>query len=217
MGPTAVDDPEVATRIAQYEMAFRMQGSVPGLMDLAGESARTLEMYGTKGADGSFAANCLLARRLAERGVRFIQLYHRDWDHHGGIKHDIPLKAEEIDRAMAALGPRPQAARDARRDADRLGRRVRPDADGPGQRPRPPHQGVLDVARRRRASRAGISHGRTDDLGYAAVEDVVPVHDLHATMLHLLGVDHKRLLYRFQGRDFRLTDVSGNVVKPLLA
>src|SRR4029077_20129177 len=100
---TVVNDPEINTRISQYEMAFRMQASVPGLMDLSHEPARVLEMYGTKGADGSFAANCLLARRLAERGVRFIQLYHRDWDHHGNIKNDIQLKVGEVDRASAAL------------------------------------------------------------------------------------------------------------------
>src|SRR5262245_65007006 len=98
-----VDDPEIATRIAQYEMAFRMQTSVPELMDLSKEDAKTLELYGTKGGDGSFAANCLLARRLAERGVRFIQLYHRDWDHHGGIKNDIPVVAKEVDQACFAL------------------------------------------------------------------------------------------------------------------
>ncbi len=216
MNPTAVDDPEVATRIAQYEMAFRMQSSVPGLMDLSGESARVLEMYGTKGADGSFAANCLLARRLAERGVRFIQLYHRDWDHHGGIKHDIQLKAEEIDRAMAAL------IQDLKQRGmldetlivwgGEFGRT--PMAQGNG---RDHHIKGFSMWLAGGGIKGGVSHGKTDDLGYAAVEDIVHVNDLHATMLHLLGVDHKRLLYRFQGRDFRLTDVSGNVVKPLLA
>ena len=211
-----VEDPEIATRISQYEMAFKMQASVPGLMDVSGEPQEVLDLYGTKGADGSFAANCLLARRLAERGVRFIQLYHRDWDHHGNVRDEIKLKAEEVDRASAALPHRPEATRDAGRHARGLGRRVRPDPDGAGEWPRPPHQGVLDVAGRRR-DQGGISHGQTDDLGYAAVENIVPVHDLHATMLHLLGVDHKRLTYKFQGRDFRLTDVKGDVVRPILA
>ena len=216
MGPTSVDDPEVATRIAQYEMAFRMQGSVPGLMDLAGESARTLEMYGTKGADGSFGANCLLARRLAERGVRFIQLYHRDWDHHGGIKHDIPLKAEEIDRPMAALvsdlKQRGMLDETLIVWGGEFGRTPMAQGDG-----RDHHIKGFSMWLAGGGVKGGISHGKTDELGYAAVEDVVPVHDLHATMLYLLGVDHKRLSYRFQGRDFRLTDVSGEVVKPILA
>ncbi len=126
------DDPEVVTRIRQYEMAFRMQTSVPELMDLSGETKATLDLYGTKGGDGSFASNCLLARRLAERGVRFIQLYHRDWDHHGGIKDGIAGSAREVDQGAAALFDRPETARPARRYACRVGRRVRPNADGAG-------------------------------------------------------------------------------------
>ena len=211
-----VDDPEVATRISQYEMAFQMQASVPGLMDLSDEPARVLELYGTKGADGSFAANCLLARRLAERGVRFIQLYHRDWDHHGGIKHDIQLKAEEVDRASAAL------LTDLKRRGmledtlvvwgGEFGRT--PMAQGNG---RDHHIKGFSMWLAGGGIKGGISHGKTDELGYNAVEDVMPVHDLHATMLHLLGIDHKRLTYKFQGRDFRLTDVHGNVVTKILA
>jgi hypothetical protein len=213
---TAVDDPEIATRISQYEMAFQMQSSVPGLIDLRDESAGTLELYGTKGADGSFAANCLLARRLAERGVRFIQLYHRDWDHHGVIRRDIKLKTEEVDRPCMAL------LTDLKRRgmlsdtlvvfAGEFGRT--PMAQGSG---RDHHIKGFSIWLAGGGVKGGITRGATDDLGYNAVEDVTPVHDLHATMLYLLGVDHKRLTYRFQGRDFRLTDVHGNVVKSILA
>ena len=216
LSPASVGDPEVATRIAQYEMAFRMQASVPGLMDLAGESAQTLEMYGTKGADGSFASNCLLARRLAERGVRFIQLYHRDWDHHGGLKNDIKLKSEEIDQPCAALIT-DLKQRGMLDDTlivwgGEFGRT--PMAQGNG---RDHHIKGFSMWLAGGGIKGGVSHGKTDELGYASVEDVVHVHDLHATMLHLLGVDHKRLIHRFQGRDFRLTDVSGKVVRAILA
>jgi Protein of unknown function (DUF1501) len=211
-----VDDPEIATRISQYEMAFKMQASVPGLMDVSGETQEVLDLYGTKGADGSFAANCLLARRLAERGVRFIQLYHRDWDHHGNVRDDIKLKAEEVDRASAAL------LIDLKRRGmlddtlviwgGEFGRT--PMAQGNG---RDHHIKGFSMWLAGGGIKGGVSHGQTDELGYAAVENIVPVHDLHATMLHLLGVDHKRLTYKFQGRDFRLTDVKGEVVRPILA
>jgi hypothetical protein len=213
---SAVDDPEIATRISQYEMAFKMQASVPGLMDLSDESRDVLELYGTKGADGSFAANCLLARRLAERGVRFIQLYHRDWDHHGNLKKDIALKSEEVDRPAAAL------ITDLKRRGmlddtlviwgGEFGRT--PMAQGNG---RDHHIKGFSIWLAGGGIKGGITHGATDDLGYNAVEDVVHVHDLHATILHLLGIDHRRLTYKFQGRDFRLTDVAGNVVRPILA
>jgi hypothetical protein len=211
-----VDDPEIGTRISQYEMAFQMQSSVPGLMDLRDESPGTLELYGTRGADGSFAANCLLARRLAERGVRFIQLYHRDWDHHGGIRNDIKIKAAEVDRPCMAL------LTDLKRRgllqdtlvvfAGEFGRTPMAQKSG-----RDHHIKGFSIWLAGGGIKGGITHGATDDLGYNAVQDVVPVHDLHATMLHLLGVDHKRLTYKFQGRDFRLTDVSGNVVEKILA
>ncbi len=212
----SVDDPEIATRISQYEMAFRMQSSVPALMDLKDESDETLKLYGTKGADGSFAANCLLARRLAERGVRFIQLYHRDWDHHGNIKNDIKLKAEEVDGPAAAL------ITDLKRRGmlddtlllygGEFGRT--PMAQGNG---RDHHIKGFSCWLAGGGIRGGQMHGATDELGYHAAEDIVHVHDLHATMLHLLGIDHQRLTYKFQGRDFRLTDVHGNVVRKILA
>jgi hypothetical protein len=212
----AVDDPEIATRISQYEMAFQMQASVPGLMDISDEPARVLEMYGTKGADGSFAANCLLARRLAERGVRFIQLYHRDWDHHGSLKKDIQLKAEEVDRASAAL-VKDLKSRGMLDETlivwgGEFGRTPMAQGDG-----RDHHIKGFSIWLAGGGIKGGVTHGRTDELGYNAVEDVVPVHDLHATLLHLLGVDHKRLTYKFQGRDFRLTDVEGHVVRKILA
>jgi hypothetical protein len=210
------DDPEIATRITQYEMAFRMQTSVPELMDLSKESKETLELYGTKGGDGSFAANCLLARRLAERGVRFIQLYHRDWDHHGNVKGDIPVVAKEVDQGMTAL------LKDLKRRGlwddtlvvwgGEFGRT--PMAQGTG---RDHHMKGFSIWLSGGAVKGGLTYGATDEFGYNAVEKVVTVHDLHATMLHLLGVDHERLTFRFQGRDFRLTDVSGTVVKDVLA
>jgi hypothetical protein len=211
-----VDDPEIATRISQYEMAFQMQGSVPELMNFSGESAKVLEMYGTKGADGSFAANCLLARRLAERGVRFIQLYHRDWDHHGVIKNDIKIKIEEVDRPCAALLS-DLKSRGMLDDTlvfwgGEFGRT--PMAQGSG---RDHHIKGFSMWLAGGGIKGGITHGSTDDLGYNAVEDIVPVFDLHATMLYLLGIDHKRLTFKFQGRDFRLTDVHGNIVRSILA
>jgi hypothetical protein len=211
----ATDDPEIQTRISQYEMAFLMQSSVPELMEISKEPASVLEMYGTKGADGSFAANCLLARRLAERGVRFIQLYHRDWDHHGNLANDIKLKAEEVDKPAAALitdlKNRGMLDETLVMWGGEFGRT--PMAQGNG---RDHHIKGFSMWLAGGGIKGGITHGATDELGYNAVEDVVPVYDLHATMLHQLGIDHKRLTYKFQGRDFRLTDVHGNVVNKIL-
>jgi hypothetical protein len=211
-----VDDPEIATRIAQYEMAFRMQTSVPRLMDLAAETRETLELYGAKAGDGSFAANCLLARRLAERGVRFIQLYHRDWDHHGNVKNDVAVVAKEVDQGMTAL-LKDLKRRDMLKDTlvvwgGEFGRT--PMAQGTG---RDHHIKGFSIWLAGGGIKGGITHGATDEFGYNAVEEVTHVHDLHATMLHLLGVDHERLTFKYQGRDFRLTDVAGKVVNELLA
>ncbi len=211
-----VDDPEIATRVSQYEMAFRMQTSVPDLMDVSKEPQKVLDAYGTKGADGTFAANCLLARRLAERGVPFIQLYHRDWDHHGGVKDQIKGSASEVDRPAAALLA-DLKSRDMLKDTlvmfgSEFGRT--PMAQGNG---RDHHIKGYSMWLAGGGIKGGITHGNTDELGYNAVEDVVEVHDLHATALHLLGIDHKRLTVKFQGRDFRLTDVHGNVVTKVLA
>jgi hypothetical protein len=211
-----VDDPEIATRIAQYEMAFRMQTSIPELVDFSKEDVKTLDLYGTKGGDGSFAANCLLARRLAERGVRFIQLYHRDWDHHGRIKDDIPVVAKEVDQACYALIT-DLKNRDLLKDTlvvwgGEFGRT--PMAQGNG---RDHHMRGFSIWLAGGGIKPGITHGATDELGYNAAEKIVEVHDLHATMLYLLGIDHERLTYPHQGRRFRLTDVAGRVVKDILA
>ncbi len=211
-----VDDPEIATRVSAYETAFRMQTSVPELVNLSDEPRSVLDLYGTEGADGSFSANCLLARRLAERGVRFIQLYHRDWDHHGSIKRDVEGTAHEVDRGAAAL------IKDLKQRGmldetlviwgGEFGRT--PMAQGSG---RDHHIKGFSIWMAGGGIKGGISHGATDELGYAAVQDVVHVHDLHATILRLFGIDHMRLTFKFQGRDFRLTDVAGKVVKSILA
>jgi hypothetical protein len=211
-----LEDPEISTRIAQYELAFRMQTSVPELMDVSREDAAVFDLYGTRGGDGSFAANCLLARRLAERGVRFIQLYHRDWDHHGGIKHHVAGVAAEVDQATAALitdlKQRGMLHETLVVFTGEFGRTPMAQGDG-----RDHHIKGFSLFLAGAGIRPGITYGATDELGYNAVENVVHVHDLHATMLHLLGIDHLRLTFRSQGRDFRLTDVAGNVVKDLLA
>lgn len=212
-----VQDPEVATRIKQYEMAFRMQTSVPELMDLSKEPASMLARYGAKPSDGSFASNCLLARRLAERGVRFIQLYHRDWDHHGNVKNDVRLKAEEVDGPTAAL-IQDLKERDMLKDTlivwgGEFGRTpMSQGGDG-----RDHHMKGFSMMLAGGGIKGGISYGATDELGYNAVENPVHVNDLHATLLRLVGIDHLKLTYRFQGRDFRLTDVAGEVIKGILA
>lgn len=212
----AVDDPEINTRIAQYEMAFRMQASVPDLLDFSKEPESIRKLYGTEGGDGSFAANCLLARRLAERGVRFIQCYHRDWDHHGAVKHNMEVTAPEVDQATAAL-IQDLKQRDMLKDTlvvwgGEFGRTPMAQGDG-----RDHHIKGFSMWLAGGGVKPGITWGETDELGYNAVKDVVHVHDLHATLLHLLGIDHERFTYRWQGRDFRLTDVAGHVVRGILA
>ncbi len=209
-------DPEILTRISQYEMAFRMQASVPELVDVSNEPRHILDLYGAKPGDGSFASNCLLARRLAERGVRFIQLYHRDWDHHGAIKRDVAGTAHEVDRACAAL-VRDLKSRGMLDDTliiwgGEFGRTPMAQGDG-----RDHHMKAFSIWMAGAGIRGGLTYGATDELGYNVVENPVSVHDLHATMLHLLGIDHQRLNVRFQGRDMRLTDVFGNVVHDILA
>jgi hypothetical protein len=216
-----VHDPEIATRIAQYEMAFRMQASVPGLMDLGAEDARTLDRYGCRPGDGSFASNCLLARRLVERGVRFIQLYHRDWDHHSQLREELPLRAAEVDRPCAAL-IRDLQERGLFEDTlvvwtGEFGRTPMAQRTK-GTLGRDHHNKAMSMWLAGAGIRRGIVHGATDDLGYAAVENVVNVHDLHATMLHLLGIRHDAFSFRFQGLDARLTGVEGaRVIQAILS
>lgn len=220
----ATADPEIATRIASYEMAYRMQTSAPELTDLRGETKETLERYGVEPGKPSFANNCLLARRLVERGVRFVQLYHTDWDHHGNAGTDLGKslddRCRETDRASAALvadlkqrglldqtivvwggefGRTPQGE-----DRETL----------PG---RDHHIEAYTMWMTGGGFKTGQTVGATDEIGYYTVEDKIHVHDLQATLLHLLGIDHLKLTYKFQGRNFRLTDVHGNVVNKLLA
>lgn len=213
----SLQDPEILTRVAQYEMAFRMQASVPDLVDMSKEPQSVLDMYGAKPGDGSFASNCLLARRLAERGVRFIQLYHRDWDHHTGVKSNVAIKAREVDQATAAL-IKDLKQRDMLKDTlvvwgGEFGRTpMSQGGDG-----RDHHIKGFSYMLAGGGIKGGITYGATDELGYAAVENPVAVPDFHATMLHLLGVDHRRLSVKFQGLDARLTGISGEVVKGILA
>ena len=216
-------DGEIATRIAAYEMAFRMQSSSPELMDLSGESAETLALYGAEAGKPSFAMNCLLARRLVERGVRFVQLYHTDWDHHGNkgteLGESLDAICKQTDQPAAALV----------RDLKRRGLLDETLVVWGGEFGRTPQGEPREMAGRDHHIEAftmwlagggvkpGLSLGQTDDIGYYGVEDQVHVHDLHATILHLLGLDHLKLTFRYQGRDFRLTDVAGNVVTKMLA
>jgi hypothetical protein len=215
-----VNDPEIAVRIAQYELAFRMQAGVPELTDVRGESQATLELYGCQPGDGTFASNCLLARRQAERGVRFIQLYHRDWDHHSLLREELPLRAREVDRACAALII----------DLKRRGMldetlivwtgefgRTPMSQSNKGPVGRDHHNKAMSMWLAGAGIKPGIVFGSTDELGYAAVENVCTVHDLHATMLHQLGIDHDAFSVKFQGLDARLTGVEGaKVLKGIL-
>jgi hypothetical protein len=216
-------DQEILARIAQAEMAYRMQMSVPELTDFADESPDTLEMYGPDvSRPGSFAANCLLARRLAERGVRFIQLYMRGWDAHNNLPLEIRAQSKAVDQPQAAL------IRDLRRRglldetlvlwAGEFGRTVYSQGTlTETNYGRDHHPRCFTVWLAGGGVKPGVTYGRTDDYSYNIVENPVEVHDLHATMLHLLGMDHKRLIYRYQGRDFRLTDVAGHLIEPIMA
>jgi len=216
-------DPEIATRIAQYEMAYRMQASVPELTDLSKEPERTFELYGPDARKpGTFAANCLLARRLAERGVRFVQLFHRGWDQHNKLPTQIRGQCRDTDQASAALI---QDLKERGLLEDTLvvwggefGRTVycqgRLTEDDYG---RDHHPRCFTIWMAGGGIKRGITHGETDDYCYNIVRDPVHVHDLHATILHCLGIDHTRLTFKYQGRHFRLTDVHGNVVKQILA
>ncbi len=215
-------DPEIATRIAQYEMAFRMQTSVPELTDLSREPASTFELYGDDAKrPGSFAANCLLTRRLLERGVRFVQLYHRGWDQHGGLPTNIPKQAKDIDQAQAALIS-DLKQRGLFEDTlivwgGEFGRTVYGQGALQDDYGRDHHGRCFSMWLAGGGIKPGIVHGETDDYGYNILRDPVHIHDLNATLLHCLGFDHERLTYRFQGRDYRLTDVHGTVVQSILA
>ncbi|TWT93596.1 DUF1501 domain-containing protein [Neorhodopirellula pilleata] len=216
----SVDNSEIMTSIAQYELAFKMQASVPELVDLSNEPQHVLDMYGSKPGDGSFASNCLLARRLAERGVRFIQLYHRGWDHHGGVKNGVANTAKLVDRGSWAL-IEDLKQRDMLKDtlviwSGEFGRT--PMSQGGGENPgRDHHIKGFSMWMAGGGIRPGVSYGATDEFGYNAVEDVVSVHDFHATMLHLLGIDHQRFTYKFQGLDMKLTGVEpARVLHPIM-
>tara|TARA_Y100000588_G_scaffold9538_2_gene10670 strand:- start:182 stop:1606 length:1425 start_codon:yes stop_codon:yes gene_type:complete len=211
-------DPEIATRIAQYELAFQMQATVPDLADFSSESQCTLDLYGCTPGDGSYASNCLMARRLAERGVRFIQLYHRGWDHHSNLENDFQKVAKLSDQPTAALikdlKSRGMLDETLIIWGGEFGRT--PMSQGTGAKGRDHHIKGFSVFLAGGGIKGGTVYGTTDDFGYNAEESPTAVHDLHATMLHLLGIDHERLTYKFQGRDFRLTDVHGHVIKDIL-
>jgi len=213
----SVHDPEIQTRIAQYEMAFKMQTSVPDLLDMRAEPAHVWEMYGAKPGDGSFAANCLLARRLAERGVRFIQLYHRDWDHHNDVRNNMVFKAEEVDKPTAALIT-DLKQRGMLDDTlviwgGEFGRTPMSQRNG-----RDHHIKGFSFMLAGGGIKRGLVYGATDDLGYAAVENPVSVHDFHATLLYLLGIDAAKLAVKYQGLDVRLTGPEGGrVVHDIIA
>ena len=219
-----VGDPEIATRISQYEMAYRMQTSVPELKDLSRESQSTLDGYGAKVGGSGFANNCLLARRMVERGVRFVQLFDQGWDHHNNVFNALPNKCKQVDQPIAAL------IKDLKERglldetlvvwSAEFGRTpMAQGTNGSGEKTkagRDHHKEAFTVWMAGGGTKPGHVHGRTDDLGYGIADSPVHVHDFNATLLHLLGMDHERLTYRFQGRKFRLTDVHGHVVKDVL-
>jgi hypothetical protein len=216
-----VGDPEIDTRISQYEMAYRMQTSVPELMDINSESAATHEMYGTEPGTTSFANNCLLARRLVERGVRFVQLFDQGWDHHGNVLGALPKKAKQVDQPIAAL-IKDLKMRGMLDDtlvvwSGEFGRTPMAQGNDDTKAGRDHHKEGYTVWMAGGGTKGGVAHGSTDELGYAVAENGVHVHDFNATILHLLGIDHERLTFRYQGRQFRLTDVHGRVVKEVFA
>ena len=218
-----VGDPEIATRINSFEMAYRMQTSAPELMDISKETPETLKFYGVEPGKPSFAMNCLLARRLIERGVRFVQLFHEGWDHHSEVFKGVKDQAGHTDQASAAL-VKDLKQRGLLDDTlviwgGEFGRTpmVESNPDAGRKLGRDHHPQAFTMWLAGGGIKPGITIGETDDFGFHVIKDKVPVHDLHATMLHLLGFDHTRLTYRFQGRDFRLTDVFGELVPQLMA
>jgi hypothetical protein len=214
-----VGDPEIATRISSFEMAYRMQTRAPEVMDISKEPKHILAMYGAEPGKSSFANTCLLARRLLERGVRFVQIFHEAWDQHGNLKADLRHNCADTDQACAAL-VRDLKQRGLLEDTivlwgGEFGRT--PMVQGGGDDGRDHHPNAFSMWLAGGGIKPGLTLGNSDDFGFNAVEDRVHVHDLHATLLHLLGFDHTKLTYRFQGRDFRLTDVHGHIVHKLLA
>lgn len=212
-----VGDPEIATRIRSYEMAFRMQATAPEAMAVENEPQHVLDMYGVKPGESSFANNCLLARRLVQRGVRFVQLFHESWDQHGGLTRDIKVNCQATDQACAAL------IKDLKQHGmldDTLviwtGEFGRTPMVQGGNDGRDHHPNSFSLWMAGGGVKSGMTYGATDELGFNVAENPVHVHDLHATILYLLGFDHKQLTYRFQGRDYRLTDVHGEVVHSIL-
>jgi hypothetical protein len=219
----ATHDPEIETRIAQYEMAYRMQRSMPDLMDLSGEPESTFELYGESARQpGTFAANCLLARRMAERGVRFTQLYHRGWDHHGNLPERIQVLSKDIDQASAALIT-DLKQRGLLEDTlvvwgGEFGRTVYSQGTlSQTNYGRDHHGRCFSMWMAGGGVKPGITYGKTDDFSFNVVENPVHIHDMQATILHTLGLDHEKLTYKFQGRQYRLTDVYGQVAKGILA
>jgi uncharacterized protein (DUF1501 family) len=214
-------DAEIATRIAQYEMAYRMQTSGPELIDFKQESAQTLEMYGAEPGKASYANNCLLARRLVERGVRFVQLYHTDWDHHDDITAPLERVCAEVDKATAALikdlKQRGLLERTLVVWSGEFGRTPMGEVREKGKIGRNHHIDAFSLFMAGGGVKGGSVTGGTDEFGFSPTQEKMDVHDIQATILYLLGIDHLKLTYRFQGRDFRLTDVAGRVVQPLLA
>jgi uncharacterized protein (DUF1501 family) len=215
-------DPAIATHIENYELAFRMQTSVPELMDISREPKEILELYGAEPGKASYANNCLLARRLVESGVRFVQLCHRDWDHHGGLPEGIKTQTRNTDRGSAALVKDLKArglldetlviwGGEFGRTAYSQGQ-IQKDNFGRDHHPR-----CFSIWLAGGGIQPGLVLGETDEFGYNITADPVSVHDLHATLLHLLGIDHKQLTYRFEGRDYRLTDIHGELVRKLIA
>ena len=220
---SAVGDPEIATRISSFEMAYRMQSSAPELMDVSKESPETLQMYGVEPGKPSFALNCLLARRLIERGVRFVQLFHEGWDHHSEVAKGIKDQTGKTDQASAAL-IKDLKQRGLLQDTlliwgGEFGRTpmVEANADFGRKLGRDHHPQAFTMWLAGGGIKSGVTIGETDEFGFHVIKDKVHVHDLHATILHLLGFNHEKLTYRFQGRDFRLTDVEGEVVHQILA
>jgi hypothetical protein len=218
---TESGDPEIGTRVSAYEMAYRMQSSGPELIDFRKESKETLDMYGAEPGKATYANNCLLARRLVERGARFVQLYHTDWDHHADLGQPLEQVTREIDQPTAAL------IRDLKQRGllehtlvvwgGEFGRTPMGETRESGKAGRNHHIDAYTLWMAGGGIKPGQTVGGTDDLGFSPTGDRIDVHDLHATMLHLLGLDHTKLTFKFQGRDFRLTDVSGRVIDKVLA